>query len=187
MVCVCVCEVESVCVCVCVLPAGPGPGGGGREVWGWVGAFVSARVKEIITLAINVLALPPSLPPLLVLRGRVVTGRPRWEGFQERQVLMPSPGGGLPSRHIRARSAFSPLLHLLPPFLHPPSAESRVPAADASLSKQNEQYLTFSRTLLSAENSPDQVRRRIINFFSLREQMSQWGDRTVNVSIHCAS
>lgn len=85
------------------------------------------------------------------------------------------------------RGAVSPLFFIYPPFLHPPSAESRVPAADASLSKQNEQYLTFSLALPSAENSPDQVRRRIRNF-SLRESKchSEEG-RTVNVSIRCAS
>lgn len=57
------------------------------------------------------------------------------------------PGGGASRAATSERGAVSPLFFIFPPFLHPPSAESRVPAADASLSKQNEQYLTFfSRT-----------------------------------------
>lgn len=94
-------------MCVCCLQ-----GQGHREVGEGVrmsGGICVCVLKEIITLAINAPALPPSLlgppssSPYRLLRGgpRVVTG------FQERQLLIWS-REDFPSSYIRARKA-SPL------------------------------------------------------------------------------
>lgn len=69
MVCVCEVERECVCVCMCCLQ-----GQGHREVGEGVrmsGGICVCVLKEIITLAINALALPPSLlaPPRYPLIG----------------------------------------------------------------------------------------------------------------------
>lgn len=94
MVCVCVWY----SACVHVLPAGLGPWGGG---WSWKDEWGHLCVKEIITLAINVLlALPPSLPPLLVLpliltHSLGASGHrvPVVRGYQKRKGFDSVPGG----------------------------------------------------------------------------------------------
>lgn len=170
---VCVCEVESVCVC-CL------QGQGHREVGGWVGVFVSVCVKKIITLAINALALPPSLPSLLVpplysFGGESGHRSPAVRGLHESEVLILSQEVFL-SSNIRAKSSFS--LFFIFPLFFIVHQRSWILATDASPSKQDERYLTFlvhfcpPRLARPEETVNDKL-------FSPLEQMSQWGNQIV--------
>lgn len=73
---------------------------------------MSLCVKEIITPAINVLALPPSLPSLLVLGGE-------WSPVARGERASAEAGfdavpGGLPEPQHQSKKQFLPCLHLFP-------------------------------------------------------------------------
>lgn len=80
-----------------------------------MGVFVSVCVKKIITLDINVLALPPSLPSLLV-PPLLFLGR-EWSPVAHGERVsgegsFDSVPGGLPEQQHQSEKQFLPLLHL---------------------------------------------------------------------------
>lgn len=124
-------------------------------------------MKEIITLAINVLlALPPSLPPLLILpliltHSLGASGHrvPVVRGYQKRKGFDSVPGG-LPEQQNQShkkKKTVSP-----PPSSFPVSLHLLRPSIDLS-SVQDEQCLTF---LLLYSMRLRQLEETIINFSS---------------------